>query len=101
MNNDIKKKITDTVTAYKQYYLDDYNTVVKEVKNKRESLKSKFGDMSKGTDVLERPLNELPETLFFLLTKTLTEEEMKYWYTIKGQYWFGRQFPEFRVTSKI
>jgi hypothetical protein len=100
-NSDIQQKIIDTVTAYKQFYLEDYLAVVKEVKNKRDDLKNKFGDMSKTTDVLERPLNELPSTLFFLLGKALSEDEMKYWYTTKGLYWFGRQFPEFRVTKSI
>src|SRR4051812_13208776 len=99
--SEIQKKIEGVVASYKQFYPDDYIAVVREVKKKQLNLKNKFGDMTKDTDILERPLLEIPETLFFLINKILSEDEIKFWYTIKGQHWFGKKYPEFLLTSKI
>jgi hypothetical protein len=71
------------------------------VKDKRENLKNKFGDMTKKLDYLERPLCEFPETLLFLLNRIMSEDDMKFFNSLKGQQWFGKKYSEFRVTSKI
>jgi len=98
--SEIQKKIESVVTAYKQFYPDDYLAVVKIVREKRENLKNKFGAI-KEADFIERPLTEYPETLFFLFNKVLSEEEMKYFSSLKGHSWFATKFPEFRVTHKV
>lgn len=101
--SEIQNKIVSVVDAYKQFYVDEYKAVCKQVDERRKLLPNKFGDMTKTnkTDVLERPLNEFPETLFFLFSRTLSEAENKYFNSIKGQHWFGKRFPEFRITGSI
>jgi hypothetical protein len=101
--SEIQKKIVSVVEAYKQFYPDEYVAVCKQVKDRQAHLPNKFGDFTKTnkTDVLERSLNEFPETLFFLFQKTLSESEQKYFNSIKGQHWFGKHFSEFRVTKTI
>jgi hypothetical protein len=99
--SEIQKKIIGVVDSYKQFYPDDYLAVVKIVKDKRENLKNKFGDMTKKLDYMERPLTEYPETLFFLLNKILSEKEMEYFSSTKGHHWFATQYPEFRITAKV
>jgi|SRR6185369_946793 len=99
--SEIQTKIVGVVNSYRQFYPDDYVAVCKIVKDKRENLKNKFGDLTKTTDLLERPLTEYPETLFFLLNQILTQDEMKYFSSLKGHLWFAKTFPEFRVTTKV
>jgi|SRR6185369_3224176 len=101
--SELQNKIVGVVEAYKQFYVDEYKAVCKQINERRKHLPNKFGDITKTnkTDALERPLNEFPETLFFLFNKLLSESENKYFNSIKGQHWFGNRFPEFRVTSRI
>ena len=99
--SEIQKKIIGVVDAYKQFYPDDYKVVVKIVKEKRLNLKNRFGDITKQMDTMKRRLTEYPETLFFLLNKILSEDEMKYFSSLKGHHWFANRFPEFRITEKV
>src|ERR1044072_9269646 len=101
--SEIQNKIIAVVNSYKQFYPDEYIAVYKQVKERRMHLPNKFGDLTKTnkTDILERPLNEFPETLFTLFNKTLSESESQYFNSIKGQHWFGNHFSEFRVTTKV
>lgn len=86
-------KITKVVQSYKQFYPDEYAFVTKEIKRKRGNLKNKYG--TTGMDVIERPMTEVPETLFFLLQKLLTEQELQYYSSKTGTRWFQETFSDF------
>jgi hypothetical protein len=58
-----------------------------------------------GADMIERKLGEIPETLYYALRKTLTDDEWDWFQHDKGKFngthWFYETFPAFRTTSAI
>lgn len=101
MHEDTQSKINTIANAYKRYYKDEYEAVTRQIKMNREKMGNKFGDLSKKMDTVERPLTEVPETLIFLFQKALSDDEMAYYLSKDGTRWFGKSFPEFRLTHKI
>ena len=95
---DAQLKIKGVVDGYKLIYSDEYSFVVKQIKDKR-LLNNTYAETK--MDYAERALTEVPETLFTLFHKTLTEDEMAYYASREGTRWFAKTFPEFRSGEKL
>ena len=61
--------------------------------------KDAFGEVA-DSELIERKLFEMPETLFTILTMKLSEEDMKWFRTKEGSRWFAKQYPQFRTSSR-
>ena len=96
---DAQKKIHSVVEQYKKFYPDEYEFVVKQIATKRTHLNNEFAETK--MDYAERALTEVPETLFFLLQRILSEDEMSYYASKQGTRWFAKTFKDFRSGVKV
>lgn len=98
-NKDIKLKVSDIVAAYIKNYSVEWSNFQKQQRAYRENLKNEWAEM-KGSDIMVRELNRIPETLFALLKIGLSEAEYLEFKELKMQQWFGNKFRDFNVTDK-
>lgn len=96
-----KTKCKLGIEWYKKNHLTEYEAVKKIVSYKRDNLKVKYGDMTKETSAIERPLNEIPETLWNFLIVKMNAQEWDWFKGKEGQHWLGKTYSEFRITTKI
>lgn len=97
---DAKAKITALVESYKTFYKQEYNDFLRGQKVALDLKANKWGEI-KGTDIIERRVYDIPETLFSIFQIRLTPEELTFLYSKKGALWFAKEFIEFRYTEKI
>lgn len=97
---DVKAKITMYTDAYKDVFKAEYEMFLKAQKAKVSGLReyNKHAKLN-GTDYIERQLGEMPETLFTILEKQLTGDELRWFSTKDGKRWFFTRFPEFAVAG--
>ncbi len=95
-----QNKIKAVVEQYKIFYPEEYRFVARQIADKRKNLNNKFAK-TKGMDYAERALTEVPETLFGLFQKTLSEDEVSYYASKEGTRWFAKTFPDFRSGEKV
>jgi len=100
-----KTKITEIIKQYIRLFPSEYEAFKRSVAPKKEN---DFAEI-KGSDIIERQLYELPETLHYALRKGLEIEEWAwlqndtlYGYARNrgGVRWFIRAFPEFKITKE-
>lgn len=101
----IKNNITHLVNAYKWAFPDEYRAVIEQVRNNRQKNYYKTGDITKlkgssGAGA-ERPIHEISETLFTILHRRLTEEQLAWFGSKQGARWFAKTFPEFSSVEKL
>lgn len=94
-----QNKLKATVEQYKKFYPDEYIFVCNQIKQKRVNQNTKFADTK--MDFAERALTEVPETLFGLFQRLLSESEIQYYASKEGTRWFAKTYPEFRVGDKV
>lgn len=100
-NKATQLKITHIVNEYTRLMPEEYALFRKAHKLKIENLINPEAKVGKGDGALERLLWEIPESLFNMFRQALDVSELAWWGTKEGSYWFGRTFPQFRVTNKI
>lgn len=95
-----KQKITNVVKTYQEVFNREFQNFLLGQKPKTDAAvtDNKFAEL-KGSDVVERQLGEIPETLFVLLMKHLSPEEYVWYQSRKGAQWFYNTFKEFKVTG--
>lgn len=95
-----KTKIRQYVESYKEVFSGEFRSFMQAQKPKLDDLakSNKYAEV-KGSDVVERQLGEMPETLFLLLQKNLTAQEYIWYQSMPGQAWFFNTFTEFKVTG--
>lgn len=98
--NEAQIKIQNLTETYKKLFPDEYQAVIDIVKDKRNNLRTEFADV-KGSDSIDRQLNEMPATLFEMLHNNLQPEEFAWFSTKEGTRWFTNLYKEFMITSKI
>lgn len=97
---DIQLKIKALVEDYIRLFPEEYESVKRIVKDKRELQKKKTAELE-NFGFVERALFEYPARLFNLLQSQLTEDEKAYFQSKEGARWFGRTFKEFLITNAI
>jgi hypothetical protein len=100
MTKDIKQKVTAIVEEYKKLFRSEYNDFLEAQTDKKENLNTKWAE-TKGTDYLIRHLIEVPETLFVLIKRRLSDEDYQWYETLEAKEWFGATFPEFLMSEKV
>lgn len=96
----VEGKIITLVNEYKRLFPAEFFDFQKAHIVKVDVLKreNKFAKL-KNTNIVERQLGEMPETLFVLLQRNLSAEELKWFNSPSGYKWFYNHFPEFKVTG--
>lgn len=94
-----QKKLRAVVEQYKKFYRDEYIFVCNQIKAKRANQNTKFAETK--MDFAERALTEVPETLFGLFQRLLSEDEIQYYASREGTKWFAKTFPEFKAGDKV
>lgn len=97
--NEVKTKITQLVENYKEMFGNEFQAFLRAQKPKTDALQkeNKFAELE-GSQIIERQLGEMPETLFFMLQNRLGAEEYTWYQSKPGQIWFYNNFKEFKVT---
>lgn len=98
----VKEKVKNQVERYKELFPEEYKTVVAYLKEKRKNLFTKFGELKKGSsEILERGMFEIPETLDTMLNINMTVEQNQYRKTKEFAYWFMKEYREFLIPEKL
>lgn len=100
MKQETKLKLTGIVKMYIDVFSSEFDDFKIGIAYKRGRLKTKFAEM-KGSDLIERELYEIPETLFQLITSRLDVKELEDLRTKDGARWFAKTFPAFRISEKV
>lgn len=107
MDRLIKDKVKQIVTDYKELFPGEFAMFQKQIADFRAQLTDKqFGTIS-GDHAMERAVHEMPDTLFGMITKTLTDEELNQFTGTdsasqkKAARWFAKTFPEFALPTHI
>lgn len=100
-----KDKIKKMIREYIKLFPDEYTQFLDSVKAKRISKGTKFAE-TKGMEMLDRHLFDMPESLFIALKKIMTDEEWE-WLFANGKYakdfhgikWFMKTFEQFNISE--
>jgi hypothetical protein len=105
-----QRKITNLVEDYIEMFPQEYQNFRDGMKQKVELQQGDFSEME-GSDVIDRALFEIPETLYSIFQTKLTDEEYHYLFpkpdknfketNKEGPRWFARKFKAFRLTKKV
>lgn len=100
-----KQKIKKVVQDYKTLFPKEFEQFKKGVEQKQDARQGDFAE-AKESDIVDRHLIDLPETLYYAIKQVLTQDEYD-WFFANGRYskdysgmkWFMRNFKEFNVTK--
>lgn len=93
-----KVKMTNYVNAYKSLYKDEFLQFATAQKVNQLNQKDKYSEV-KGSEIIERKLGEIPETLYAIFKSRLEPSEFEWFRTTPGAHWFYKTFPEFSETK--
>ena len=94
-----KVKIEKIVSTYITLYADEARMFFAAVAEKRNQNTDQFGSLK--TDVIQRALYEVPETLYYMFSSKLEESDLQWFQTTEGARWFAGKFPKFRIAEKV
>lgn len=69
------------------------------MKEKRANASDSFGEVQ-GSEIVERKMHEIPETLYTIFKMKLSEEDWKYFQSKEGTRWFAKHYPQFRTSER-
>lgn len=102
-----KKKIDEAVKQYTQLFPSEYKAFLTSTRAKKAQNQNDFAEL-KQSDMIERHLMDIPETLYYALRQHLTDEEFDWLYgknthhgKREGIAWFMRKYPQFRITKEF
>lgn len=96
---DVRGRITVLVEEYQRLFPVEFHNFLNGQRQKLSELQAdnKFATLE-GSEVVERQLGEMPETLFVLLERNLTSDEYTWYQKHEGQKWFYNTFPQYKIT---
>lgn len=98
----VKKKVTGLVLMYIQNYPGEWDAFRSMMNAYRSNQVTKFAEIKgQGTDMMERELHKIPETLFGAMLRNLTRQEQDWFGSRIGSRWFATTFREFASSDKI
>lgn len=98
---DTKQKIESIVKEYETNFSAEFEMFKQSIRKKRDAQLSATGDMTKTTDIVQRPIVETPATLWGLIQMRLDDGEFKWLLTHKGIRWFAKRFSQYKIIEKI
>lgn len=104
MNDEIKNKVRNAVSLYKDIFRDEYNQVVKEIDVARKNLKTEYAEVvyedGRPSEGVKRELWRIPEKLYSTIISNVPEKDWPALDSKEYAAWFMKEFPEFKMTSK-
>lgn len=98
--NPTQTNISNVVKDYMEMFPKEYDQFCNSIAHKRELQKDEYSKVDADT-VLQQFVYEIPETLYFMFGRILTEEDGDYLDSKEGAEWFGRTFKQFSTALKI
>lgn len=99
MSTTAKNLIDAYVKEYTLTFPMEWAAFLRSNKEKLRQSNDAFGTVE-NSDLVERKLFEMPETLFTILDMKLSTDDMKWFRTKEGAIWFATRYPAFRTSSK-
>ena len=97
-----KDRVRDIVKEYQRIFADEFLRFKDAMVDKRANLKFESGILNKdSSNIVERAICEMPETLFDILKRQLTDEQFTWLRTKAGFRWFVTAFPAYSAVKKI
>lgn len=94
-----KTHITQVVRLYITENPEEWELFKEGVEMTRRFTKDEFARLYGSNET--RALFDMPEVLYSMLVRALSEEEMVWFKTKKGAHWFVRTFKEFALPASI
>ena len=95
-----KDKLRNIVKSYCTIFADEFKLFKKQISNKKGGFTLGTGEL-RNTDMIKRPLYEIPENLEDMIKAGLEEDELRYLKTVEGGRWFTKTFSDFSLISKV
>lgn len=99
MSTTAKLLIRTYVREYTITFPREWESFQSAMKVKLNDSKDDFGKVE-GSDLVDRKLFEMPETLYTILTMKLSKEDFDWFKTVEGARWFAKQYPQFRTSER-
>lgn len=100
-----QEKIKQQVALYIKLCPIEYAAFLESTRKKKDNIENEWGELKK-SDVIQRHVFDLPESLHYMLQDALDQDEFD-WFLGRGTYershaglsWFVRSYPQFRITK--
>jgi len=99
-NSALKGKIKRIVEEYIKFLPEEYAAFKAGMKEKRDRTWNRTGKIE-GTEVLDRPIHEIPESLYGIMNLHLNDAEKEEFQSQVMTRWFAKSFPDFSVVEKV
>lgn len=99
MSTTAKQLIGAYVDEYKRTFPSEWSGFLRSNADKLRASNDDFGEVM-GSDLVERKLFEMPETLYTILTLRLSKDDMDWFRTKEGSRWFAKAYPQFRTSTR-
>lgn len=98
-----KTKVETAIREYARLFPDELKAFTTSVAEKVDKKDTKFAEVH-GSDMLERHLFDMPETLYYAINRMLTKEEFDWLFNRTGDdpsglKWFLSTYPSFSITG--
>lgn len=100
MRDITKKRIINTVQAYRKVMPRQYEMAAQANRQRAETQATDWGEMMENSDLIHREELRMPTDLHTILYAKLTHEEVQDLETDSGILWFQRTFPEWVPNRK-
>lgn len=94
-----KTRIAEIIKEYIRTYPIEWADFCLAVKEKLSLSSNDFGEIS-GSDLIERKLFEMPETLYIIFKLKMDEAEFEWFKTKEGSRWFVKTYPQFNTSAR-
>ncbi len=99
MSTTAKTLIDAYVREYTLTFPLEWSAFLRSNKEKLSRSTDSFGEIS-GSDLVERKLFEMPETLYAILDMKLSKDDFQWFRSREGGQWFARRYPAFRTSER-
>jgi hypothetical protein len=100
MHNLTKSKIKLLVEEYQRVFPEEYAAFQQGQRVRVDLTSDKYASVIDG-EALEQHLTEMPETLYTILEKHLSNDQHQELQTKEGMRWFARTFKQYAVAQAI
>lgn len=99
MSISARANITFHIKEYIRLFPTEWEAFKTSMGEKRMNSVDDFGRVD-GSDMVERKLHEIPETLYTLFKMGLDEADWGYFESLEGGRWLAKRYPEFRTSER-
>lgn len=94
-----KTRIAEMLKEYIRVYPIEWADFQLSIKEKLSLSKNDFGELD-GSNLIERKLFEMPETLYIIFELKMDKAELEWFKTKEGSRWFVKTYPQFNTSVR-